>query len=114
MGRGLAVAAPVRERAALRGLIQRAALVVSNSPNPFNPETGIDFQVLRPGAVRLEVFDLQGRLVRTLQDGALGAGTYRRVFDGRDEAGAPLASGVYVYRLQAGGGEESRRMLLLK
>ena len=88
--------------------------LAQNTPNPFNPTTDITFQILRTGAVQLAVFDLQGRLVRKLQDGPLTAGTYRRSFDGRDETGSPLASGLYIYRLAAGGHEQSRRMLLVK
>jgi len=92
----------------------RGFRLAQNTPNPFNPETAIDFQILRAGDVRLEVFDLAGRRVRTLQDGPLAAGTYRRVFDGRSASGAPLASGVYIYRLASNGHEVSRRMLLVK
>jgi hypothetical protein len=92
----------------------RGFQLAQNVPNPFNSETAIEFQILRAAEVRLEVFDLQGRLVRTLEQGPLGVGTHRRVFDGRDASGTPVASGLYIYRLQAGGHEESRSMLLLK
>jgi hypothetical protein len=85
-----------------------------NYPNPFNPETRIDFQLLRAGHVRLDVHNLRGQLVRTLVDGPLGAGTHGLSFDARDEAGRPLASGVYIYRLQADGHEDSRKMLLVR
>lgn len=94
--------------------VERGFQLAQNTPNPFNPETRIDFQVLRRDHVSLRVYDMAGRLVRTLQDGELTSGTHSRVFDGRDEAGSPLASGVYIYRLQAGDRQQSRRMLLVK
>ncbi len=94
--------------------VARGFQLAQNTPNPFNPDTRIDFQILRAGDVSLRIFDLQGRLVRTLQDGRLATGTYQRVFDGRDATGRPLASGVYIYQIQAGVHEESRRMLLVK
>ena len=94
--------------------VARGFELAQNVPNPFNPSTEIAFQILRAGPARLEVFDLQGRLMRTLHDGPLGAGTYQRSFDGRDATGSPLASGVYFCRLASGGQEQVRRMLLLK
>lgn len=92
-----------------------AALALAhNTPNPFNPATKIAFALDRTGPVRLAIFDLQGRLVRTLVDESLVAGTYDRVWDGRDDAGQPAASGAYVYRLTADGQTLSHKMTLLK
>jgi hypothetical protein len=92
-----------------------AALALGqNHPNPFNPQTTISFDLPRESRVRLEVYDLRGRLRRTLADGHRTAGTHRVVWDGRDDRGAPAASGAYFYRLQTGDRTLSRKMLLVR
>jgi 5'-nucleotidase len=91
-----------------------AMKLAQNSPNPFNPSTTIAFSLDRSGPVRLDVFDLQGRLVRSLVDGAREAGEYRVTWDGRSDAGAPAASGTYVYRLETSLRVISRSMTLVK
>ena len=85
-----------------------------NHPNPFNPSTTIRYELAAAGDVRLRVFDAAGRLVRTLVDAREGAGAHDVVFDGRDDAGRPMASGVYFYRLDAGSATQTRKMVLLK
>jgi flagellar hook assembly protein FlgD len=64
--------------------------------------------------VRLRVYDARGRLVTTLLDSAMPAGTHDVTWAGRNQAGQPAASGVYFYKLEAGGLSLSRRMVLLK
>jgi len=91
-----------------------AASLAQNQPNPFNPSTSISYTMPRDGMVRLTVHDLRGRLVRTLVDGSRAEGRQSAVWNGRNEAGAAVASGVYVYRLQAGGQTLSRSMSLIK
>ena len=92
----------------------RVALL-PNHPNPFNPRTELRFSLTDPAAVRLEVFDLGGRRVRTLVDGALyGAGTHGVTWLGRDDGGRALASGIYFARLSADGRVETRKLTLLK
>ncbi|HEX6790569.1 MAG TPA: FlgD immunoglobulin-like domain containing protein [Candidatus Krumholzibacteria bacterium] len=86
----------------------------ANHPNPFNPQTSIEYTLGQPGPVRLLVYDAAGRHVRTLVDRAEAKGEHRVIFDGRDDGGRPLASGVYLYRLDAGGVSLSRKMVLLK
>ena len=91
--------------------------LLANYPNPFNPSTVIEYVLpasVAGEAVRLEVFDVAGRRVRVLVEARQEAGFYRATWDGADEAGAPVASGVYVYRLQAGGFQQVRKMILLK
>ncbi len=83
-------------------------------PNPFNPNVRIEFVVGDPGAVRLEVVDARGRLVRTLRDESLGVGRYEAAWDGRDDAARAVASGVYHVRLEAGGLVEARKVTLLR
>ena len=86
-----------------------------NVPNPFNPATEIAFTVPEGGAsVSLRVYDLTGRLVRTLVDGHEPAGTRTVTWHGRDDRGQPLASGTYVYQLTAPAFSEVRTMVLLK
>ena len=85
-----------------------------NFPNPFNGATAIHFAV-PGGEVRLDLFDLLGQKIATLVHGPREAGAYVSRWDGRDDDGRELASGVYLYRLQAGkGAVETRKLLLLR
>jgi hypothetical protein len=92
----------------------RVLTLAANTPNPFNPSTRIAFALDRSGPVRLEVYDLQGRLVRTLASEPMTAGDHTVVWDGRANDGQPAASGAYVYRLTANDQTLSRKMTLLK
>jgi len=85
-----------------------------NYPNPFNPSTTIKFAVPRAGHVSLNVYDLAGRLVRTLVDGDLPADEHAVIWDGRNVSGRQVASGTYYYRLNADGFSETRQMMLIK
>jgi hypothetical protein len=85
-----------------------------NFPNPFNPETSIRFGVPAPGHVDLVVINALGQRVRQVVNSDYGAGWYTAVWDGRNESGEQVASGVYFYRLTAGDYSSSRKMLLLK
>ncbi|TVQ74784.1 MAG: T9SS C-terminal target domain-containing protein, partial [Balneolaceae bacterium] len=80
-----------------------------NYPNPFNPTTTISFTMAEAGDVTLSVYDLLGRRVGILQNGRLSPGTHTSVFDARH-----LSSGIYLYRIEAAGFTESRKMMLLK
>jgi hypothetical protein len=85
-----------------------------NYPNPFNPATTIAYDISRDCHVTLEVFDVLGRRVRTLVSGPQSPGHKTVEWDGRDGAGQPVASGVYVYRIVAGDYTRQRKMLFLK
>ena len=85
-----------------------------NAPNPFNSETVISWFLLQPGPARLEVFALTGQRLAVLHRGPLPAGRHRLHWDGRDDAGHPLASGVYLYRLVSAGGVLTRKLTLLR
>lgn len=86
-----------------------------NAPNPFNPVTTLRFALpADAGRVRLRVFDLKGRVVRTLVDGRLPPGRHEVQWRGRDEDGREMASGVYLYRLEAGGASALGRMTLVR
>ncbi|MDP6528420.1 MAG: M14 family zinc carboxypeptidase [Gemmatimonadota bacterium] len=82
------------------------------TPNPFTRETGVSFGLREPGTHRLTVHNVAGRLVRTLSDGSLGAGTHHAVWDGRDDRGRTAPSGVYFYRLATGSGTLDGRVVL--
>ena len=85
-----------------------------NMPNPFNPETTIRFELPQTATIQLDVFDILGQKVRTLVAGSLQAGTHSAVWDGRNDAGAQVGNGVYLYRIETDGFTQMRRMLLLK
>ena len=85
-----------------------------NYPNPFNPETTISFDLSQESFVSLTIYDMTGQVVRTLVKGELSAGHYKSVWDGRDERGAKVGSGVYFYRLDAGEFSSMKKMILLQ
>ena len=87
-----------------------------NYPNPFNSATVIRFALPTAADVELSIFNLAGQQVETLADGLREAGTYTVRWDGRDDSGRELASGVYLYRLRTGDGQqaETRKLLLLR
>lgn len=88
--------------------------LIGAAPNPFNPHTTIRFDLPRAAVVRLRVFDVSGRLVRVLADGAFPAGLSLVSWDGRDGAGRDAATGTYFYRLEAEGVAASRKLTLLR
>jgi len=85
-----------------------------NCPNPFNPETGIGYDVPETRHVRLCVYTLTGQLVRTLIDGERPAGAYAVVWDGTDDVGRNVASGVYVCRMEAGEFNAVQKLILVR
>jgi len=86
-----------------------------NYPNPFNPETTIKYQLPEAGDVTLEIYNMLGQVVRTLVSEHQNAGRYVLQWDATNDTGQPLSSGVYFYRIQAGGEFQSyKKMLLLK
>lgn len=89
-------------------------MALAGYPNPFNPSTTLHFRLPRDGAVTVSVHDAAGRLVRTLLQGDLGAGPHELVFDGRDDGGRALASGVYFARIVHEQGAASAKLQLIK
>ena len=83
-------------------------------PNPFNPQLTVDFTLAAPEQVRLRVYDLSGRLVRVLADESLPRGRHERTWDGRDEAGRSVASGVYAIRLDWAERSQVRKAMLVR
>jgi Secretion system C-terminal sorting domain/Carboxypeptidase regulatory-like domain len=89
--------------------IPKSFMLSQNYPNPFNPITNINVQLSKTGFVKLVVFDVLGREVKTLVNEELNAGSYRVDFDG-----SRLSSGIYFYRLETSGFTETRKMILIK
>lgn len=85
-----------------------------NYPNPFNPNTTIGYRIPDAGHVRLEIYDVEGRLLATLVDEQQAAGHYTSTWEGVDSSGKKLASGTYFARLEFAGGVRSRTIVLLK
>ena len=94
--------------------LPRGFTLSQNYPNPFNPETRIDFSLPTPGNAELTIFDVLGRAVRKTQFRDLPAGPHSVVWDGRNESGHPVASGIYFYRLSTAAGSLTRKMTLVK
>ncbi len=85
-----------------------------NYPNPFNPTTSIQFVLPTRSFVKLEVFNLLGQKIAKITDGQFEAGTHTVNWDGTDSSGGQVASGIYFYRIEANGFEQTRKMILLK
>jgi hypothetical protein len=85
-----------------------------NFPNPFNPETTISFDIKEPSNVRLDIFNLKGQLIRSLVREEKAPGRYNVLWDGKDEHGDDVGSGIYQYLLKAGKYRKSNRMTLNK
>ncbi|HOX24348.1 MAG TPA: S8 family serine peptidase [Candidatus Krumholzibacteria bacterium] len=95
-------------------LLPAAFSLVGSYPNPFNPQTTIRFDVPRTSHVQLDVYDVHGRRVVRLVDAMVPAGRQSAIWDGRDDDGAYVPSGVYFSRLTAEGAQHTGRMVLLK
>ncbi len=91
-----------------------AVSMLPAQPNPHVDQTTVRFSLATSGHVRLVVRDLQGRLVRALADDDLGAGTYSRTWDGRDQAGSSAPAGMYFLELQNGGSTAAQRIARLR
>lgn len=101
---------PRKGRAGLPG----GCYLAQNYPNPFNQNTRIRFELAEPGAVRLMIFDIQGRRVQTAVDKMLAAGSHQADWDGVNQTGAAVASGVYLCVLEVGTSRQIRRLVLLR
>ena len=88
--------------------------MLQNYPNPFNAGTSIDYGCLYPGQVQLTIYNLIGQKIITLIDEFHNAGVYKINWDGKDNFGNVLPSGIYVYKLVSTDFLETRKMLLLR
>ncbi len=89
-------------------------LLKQNYPNPFNPTTTIPFTISKQGRVRLAIYNSLGQEIRVLLDEIKAGGHYQIEWDGRDNQGKTVAAGVYVYRLETEGFNQSRQLTFLK
>lgn len=89
-------------------------MLSQNYPNPFNPVTMIDYSLREQSPVTLRIYDVSGRLVRTLVDGIKAAGPHKECWDGMNGLGKTVASGIYFYRMDASGFSETKKMILLR
>ena len=83
-------------------------------PNPFNPHTSIAYLIPKAGPVTLGIYDARGKLVRTLVDGVQSHGEHVETWDGMNDDGASVASGVYYVRLQSNGRVKTQKAVLLR
>jgi hypothetical protein len=88
--------------------------LLQNYPNPFNPSTTIVYEIAWRSEVSVRIFDLKGAAIRDLADGAQAAGQHRVTWDGSDNTGAHVSSGVYFSVVQCGEQVLSRRLILIK
>ena len=102
------------ENAAGSDLIPVAYALEQNYPNPFNPSTTIRFSLAEAGTVSLKIYNVRGQLVKTLLSSSLEAGSHQVNWNGLNQQGSQVASGVYFYHLQAGSFQQIKKMILMK
>jgi len=96
-------------------ILPNAMALMQNYPNPFNMATTISFNLASPGQVRIEVFNLLGQRIATVAEGSYPSGLSAIVWNGRNDSGEELSSGIYFYRLTIDGARaESRKLVILK
>ncbi len=94
--------------------IEPYEVTAMNFPNPFNPETTIAYTIPKDSFVRVDIFDVRGRLIYTISEGYQKQGQHTVTWNGVDESGKNVASGVYYYRISTNRGTMTRPMILLK
>ena len=94
--------------------IIKTFMLFQNYPNPFNPATTIEYQIPKSGNVEVTIFNIKGQLIKKLVDEFQLAGTYKTTWDGKDDKGKEVASGLYFYRVKFGNSIISKRMILMK
>lgn len=87
---------------------------LTNYPNPFNPETNIEFTIKEATEAALSIYNIKGQLVKTLHSGLIKAGRHKLIWDGNDNNGREVSSGVYFYRLTTDEHDTANKMLLVK
>lgn len=88
--------------------------LAQNYPNPFNPSTTISFSIAKPEDVQLTIYNTAGRTIRTLVNQHMAKGVYKMTWDGKNNAGASVASGVYFYQLKAGSYQARKKMIFME
>ena len=116
-GEGIAVAADTVNFTVTEtgiGLEPAPRLGLCASPNPFRSTVSISFALSKPGYTSIKVYDLSGRIICSLTESELGAGQHSYVWDGTNQSGEPVASGLYICRIQSGEISEITRLCLLR
>ncbi len=88
--------------------------LLQNYPNPFNPSTTIEYQIPRSGKVEISIFNMNGRLVKKIVNQNQNEGSYKVVWNGKNQTGGKVASGLYLYTVKFENSISSKKMLLLK
>ncbi len=91
-----------------------AQMLLQNYPNPFNPETTITFNLPTAGNANLAIYNVKGQLVKNLANGAMAPGSHKLVWNGTDNNGRNVTSGIYFYKLSHNGTTQTRKMMLMK
>ncbi|MBU8923045.1 MAG: T9SS type A sorting domain-containing protein [Bacteroidales bacterium] len=94
--------------------VDKSVLQIRNYPNPCNPSTTIEYSVAVPGSTLLAIYDTAGRRVATLVDGQVDRGEHRVVWDGTNERGSNVCSGIYYYRLTSGKQSMTKKLLVMR
>ncbi len=92
----------------------KAYALAQNYPNPFNPMTTIKYDMKAKGLVTVKIYDVAGRLVRTLVNEVKDAGAYSAVWDGRNNGGSSVASGIYFYKMETAGFGATKKLVMLR
>jgi hypothetical protein len=105
---------PTTEKHDLKKELPEGFELLQNYPNPFNPQTEIAYTLPEGSNVKLEIYNVLGQKVKVLVDEYQSAGTKKVVWDGKNENGERVSSGIYFYRLDAGSYVQTKKMSLLK
>jgi hypothetical protein len=94
--------------------VPQTTTLLGNYPNPFNPETEINFSLSSEGNVQLAVYNVKGQIIRSLMNTVIPGGNHKVIWDGTDDSGKNVSSGLYFYSLQVGSYKSTKKMMLLK
>ena len=95
-------------------IVAAGTQLLANYPNPFNPETTIRFSLENDAEVMVNIYNTRGQLVRSLVNGQKAAGMHSVVWNGMDDNGQSVSSGIYYYKMYAGKYSSTRKMILMK
>ena len=95
-------------------LIPIANALYQNSPNPFNPQTRIRFDLKENAPVSLEIYNMKGQKVKQLINSQISAGQHSAIWNGKDDNDKTVSSGIYFYKFKTGNYQATKKMLLLK
>ena len=105
---------PTTDIKLINDVVPQTYTLEQNYPNPFNPTTTIKYTIPKEGSVKIEVYDITGRLVNTLVNTSQATGTYSVTWDGKNSLGHSVGSGIYLYRIQANDFVSVKKMVMLK